>query len=494
VIRGGGIAVILTARLLRLVETYTGFIMSRVATFTLRSPMPVSAEEVYTWHSRPLAFQRLQPPWERVDVETISGTFGNDGFRVDFRAPFLGPFKSRWVADFADFQPGRQFRYRQTDGPFRTWNHTLRFLPESPKTSIHENHIEYQLPLGALGRWLGREMVERRLAAMFAYRHALIATDLRRQNLYRDAPRVAVAVTGSRGLIGSELVPFLTTGGHRVMRLVTGKERPAFDDGTKWVNWDPRAKLDPATFAGLDAVIHLAGESVASGRWNARRKQRILESRTIPTRYIAEALAALPATDRPKTFVCASAVGFYGNRGDEVLTEDSPLGTGFLPDVCRDWEAATEPARAAGIRTTNLRTGIVLTPKGGALGKQLTPFKLGLGATLGSGTQWTPWITIGDMVGAIHHCLMNEAVGGPVNAVAPSPVTNSEFTRTLARVLGRPAFLGLPRFALRALFGELADEGLLASLRALPKKLLDTGFAFQHTELIGALRFVLGRS
>jgi uncharacterized protein (TIGR01777 family) len=259
------------------------------------------------------------------------------------------------------------------------------------------------------------------------------------------------------------------------------------------VNWDPGAPVDPTVFAGLDTVIHLAGENVASGRWNEKRKQRILDSRTIPTRHIAEALAALPHADRPKTFISASAVGFYGSRGDEVLTEDSPPGDGFFPEVCRAWEAATDPARATGVRVANLRFGMVLTPKGGALGKQLTPFKFALGARLGPGTQWTPWITIGDAIAAIHHCLMNEAVSGPMNVVAPGPVTNRDFTRALAQVLHRPAFLSWPRFALRLIFGELADEGLLASTRAEPRKLLDTGFTFQHTELIEGLRFVLGR-
>jgi uncharacterized protein len=304
---------------------------------------------------------------------------------------------------------------------------------------------------------------------------------------------IPVAVTGSRGLVGSALVPFLTTGGHCVVRLVTGKGGPPYDDGTRWVNWDPAAPLPPGTLDGIDAVIHLAGENVASGRWNAVKKQAIAASRTIPTRNLAEAVAALPADRRPKVFVSASAVGYYGNRGDELLTEDSPRGEGFFPDVCREWEAATAPARDAGVRTVNLRIGVVLSPKGGALGKQLFAFKAGLGAVLGSGKQWVPWVTIGDVVGAIHHCLMSDAVSGPVNVCAPNPVTNREFAKTLGRVLRRPAFFWLPRLALRAIFGEIADEALLASLRAVPKKLLDTGFAFDHSELPAALRFLLGR-
>jgi hypothetical protein len=302
-----------------------------------------------------------------------------------------------------------------------------------------------------------------------------------------------VVVTGSRGLIGSELVPSLLSRAHKVKRLVTGKVGTPPDDGTRWVPWDPHTKLDPSLFDGIDAVIHLAGENVASGRWTAAKKQEIVASRTIPTRNIAEAIAALPVERRPKAFVCASAVGFYGNRGDEVLTEDSPRGTGFFPDVCQDWEDATNPARDAGVRTVNLRIGVVLSPKGGALGKQLFAFKCGLGAVLGSGKQWVPWITVGDTIRAIHHCLTHETVSGPVNVVGPNPVTNRDFAKTLGRVLRRPAFFWLPRFALRLMFGQIADEALLASMKAVPKKLLDTGFAFGHTDLASALRSVLGR-
>lgn len=306
-------------------------------------------------------------------------------------------------------------------------------------------------------------------------------------------PTLTVAITGSRGMIGSELVPLLRAGGHRVVRLVTGNGGAAVDDGTTWVDWVPTAPLDATLLNGVDAVIHLAGENVAAGRWNAERKRRILETRTIPTRHIVEALAGQPAGGRPKTFICASAVGYYGSRGDEVLTEQSAPGRGYFPDVCRAWEDATRPARDAGIRTVNLRIGVVLSPNAGALGKQLFAFKIGLGAVLGSGKQWVPWIGIEDAARAIHHCLTTDTINGPVNIVNPLPVTNRDFTKTLGRVLGRPAFLWLPRFALRILVGELTDEGLLASLRVIPQKLLDTGFTFRHPDLADALRSVLGR-
>ncbi|VTT97067.1 nucleoside-diphosphate sugar epimerase : Nucleoside-diphosphate sugar epimerase OS=Cystobacter violaceus Cb vi76 GN=Q664_13690 PE=4 SV=1: Polyketide_cyc: Epimerase: DUF1731 [Gemmataceae bacterium] len=463
------------------------------ATFTLRSPMPVSADELYAWHGRPLAFQRLQPPWEHVEQTASRGAFGTAGHRVEMRTALFGPVTAAWVAELYDFQPGRQFRDRQVKGPFAAWNHTHRFIPDGPNASLLEDHIEYRVPLGSVGDVFGGGMVRRRLEAMFAYRHAVTASDLRRHNLYRDRPRLTVAVTGSRGLVGSDLVPFLLTGGGRVVRLVSGSAQPKFDDGTTWVKWNPSEPLAPGVLDGVDAVVHLAGDNVSSGRWTEEKKRKIRESRTAPTRNLATAIAALPPGARPKALISASAVGFYGSRGDEVLTEASPSGEGFFPEICRVWEEATHPARDAGVRTANVRIGVVLSPRDGALGKQLPAFRAGAGAVLGPGTQWVPWITIGDLVGALHHCLMNETVSGPVNGCAPNPVTNREFTKALGAVLRRPAVLRLPRVALRLMFGGIADDALLASMRTLPEKLLDTGFAFDHSELPRALRFLLGR-
>ncbi|HJZ56819.1 MAG TPA: TIGR01777 family oxidoreductase, partial [Gemmataceae bacterium] len=279
-----------------------------------------------------------------------------------------------------------------------------------------------------------------------------------------------------------------------VVRLVSGSvpQSPP-DDGTTYVPWNPQAPIDPATLAGCDALVHLAGDNIAEGKWTEAKRKKITESRTVPTKHLADAIAVLPPDRRPKVFACASAVGFYGDRGDEELTEQSSSGSGFLADVCKRWEDMTTPAVAAGVRVVNLRTGAVLSPKTGALGKQLPAFKAGAGAVLGSGKQWIAWITLNDLLGAIHHCLMTESLRGPVNLVGPGPATNRDFTKALGRVLGRPAFLWLPRSALRVMFGELADAALLASLRAVPRKLLDTGFVFDHVELEPALRFLLGR-
>lgn len=298
-----------------------------------------------------------------------------------------------------------------------------------------------------------------------------------------------VLVTGASGLVGSALVPFLTTGGHHVTRLVRSQPRP----GAAEIHWDPTTGVrDPGSLEGMDAVVHLAGENIASGRWTSVRKAKIRDSRVTGTRTLCETLARL--SQPPKVLVSASAIGYYGDRGAEPLWENSTFGTGFLAEVCRAWEDATQPAVQKGIRVVLLRTGIVLSPRGGALAKLLLPFKLGLGGIIGSGKQYMSWIVLDDVAGAIAHALVTDALQGPVNAVAPYPVTNREFARTLGRVLRRPTVFPLPAFATRLVLGEMADALLLASTRAEPKRLLATQYVFRYPELDGALRHLLGRA
>jgi len=301
---------------------------------------------------------------------------------------------------------------------------------------------------------------------------------------------VKVLVSGASGLVGSALVPALEAEGHSVQRLV--RSRPA---GTGEVGWDPAGgTLDGAALAAAraDAVIHLAGESVGAGRWTPERKTRIKESRTKGTALLAEALANLE--NPPATFLSASAIGYYGNRGDEQLTEDSRPGTGFLADVCRGWESATLPVYQRGVRVVNLRIGVVLSPNGGALEKLLPPFRLGLGGPFGNGKQWMSWIALDDLIGAILHALRSSALHGPVNLVGPNPTPNAEFARTLGQVIGRPAILPAPAFALKMMLGgERAEELLLASQRIEPRRLQKTGYRFAYPDLEPALRHVLGR-
>ncbi|MDP9408980.1 MAG: TIGR01777 family oxidoreductase [Actinomycetota bacterium] len=293
-----------------------------------------------------------------------------------------------------------------------------------------------------------------------------------------------VLISGATGFLGGTLIPELEAGGHRVTRL-TRSPKSADDLG-----WDPEAgTIDD--LEGTDAVVHLAGESIAEGRWTPGKKRRILESRRKGTRLLSEAIAALSAP--PSVMVSASAVGYYGDRGNELLTEESDPGSGFLAEVCRDWEAAAEPAREAGIRVVHPRVGIVLSTKGGALGATLPIFKLGLGGKVGSGRQYWSWVTLDDVVGAFVHALTNESVSGPVNVGSPNPLTNGEYTKVLGRVLNRPTIFPVPAPAARIVLGEVADELLLASQRMQPARLEETGYAFRHPDLEGALRHVLGR-
>ena len=294
-----------------------------------------------------------------------------------------------------------------------------------------------------------------------------------------------IVVSGVSGPIGMALLPSLASRGTQIVRLVRGMAKNA-----EQISWNPLAPVAPADVSGFDAVIHLAGESVV-GRWSEAKKKAIRDSRVQGTRNLATALTKSDA--KPGVLVCASAVGFYGNRGDELLREESASGQGFLPEVCREWEEASRIAANAGIRTVNIRIGLVLSPKGGALGNMLTPFKLGLGGRIGSGRQWWSWIHVDDIVGAIHHALDTESLSGAVNLVAPNPTRNADFTKVLASVLGRPALLPVPEFAVRAAFGRVAaEELLLSSQRVEPAKLIASGYSFRFCELPAALENLVG--
>lgn len=298
-----------------------------------------------------------------------------------------------------------------------------------------------------------------------------------------------ILVTGSHGFIAHALIPSLEREGHSIRRLV----RSPADTGRGEFAWDPyKKRIDDAALDAIDAVVHLAGESIAEGRWTPEKKKRILESRTIPTRFLAEKLAA--SKSPPSVFVCASAIGYYGDRGEEVLTEGSSPGSDFLANVCLEWEAATAPASANNVRVVNVRFGLILSPEGGALQKILLPFKLGVGGRLGSGDQYWSWIALDDVIGAIGHVLTAQSVQGPVNVTGPNAVTNKEFTSVLGKVVHRPTLFPAPAVALRIALGEMADALLLSSASVEPVKLLQSGYKFRDTELMTALGGMLSKN
>lgn len=447
--------------------------------------MPVPAKELADWHFRTGAIDRLVPPWEDVSIVERPGAMA-DGALARFRVRKLGMW-IEWVARHHDVQPGRSFSDTQVRGPFASWVHRHSFLPEGDSASMLEDRVEYRVPGGALGRAFAGRMVAADLERMFSWRHARTRHDLQHHAPFLGE-RLRVAVSGSNGLVGGSLVPFLTTGGHDVRRIVRGVPDPARGD----VAWDSRAgTFDARALEGLDAVVHLAGAGIADGRWTPERKRLIVDSRVEPTASLARTLAGL--SRKPRVLVCASAIGWYGNRpGPATVDESSARGDGFLAETCEAWERATDAARDAGIRVVNLRIGIVVSARGGALPKLLTPFRAGLGGPVGSGEQGMSWIDLDDLLGAIR-LVLSVGAQGPVNAVAPEPCSNRAFGQALGRAIGRPAVAPLPAPAVRALFGEMGDRLLLEGAYVRPARLAELGFRWSLADLEHAFRFETGR-
>ena len=452
--------------------------------FEWRSVMPASADEVFAYHARPGAFRRLAPPWQKMRVleETGDVTGGRVAFDV-----WLGPVKRHWVAEMGSALPGRQFVDRQVDGPFSSWEHVHRFVPIDDERSELLDHIEYSLPAGGLTDFVGEGPAGKTLSRRFRFRHERTRLDLGRHAEWADRPRLTVAIAGASGLIGAHLADYLTTAGHRVIRLVRNK-----DAGADEIPWDPATgALYHGALEGVDAVVNLSGVSL-SGIWTSSRKKAILESRVQATRTLAEAIMRMASP--PSVFISVSAVGAYGFRGGEAVTEQTELGEGFLADVCRAWEEAAQPVLAAGVRLVTPRFGIVVSAAGGAVAAMLPAFKAGAGTRLGRGDQYWAWVELDDVLSAIEWAMQDEELEGVVNVTAPEPVTNREFTKTLGHVLHRPAALAAPAFVLRHGLGGMGDEMLLSSQRAMPAVLKSRGFRFAFPTLAGALRYELGRS
>jgi uncharacterized protein len=444
-------------------------------------------ETVFSWHERPGAIERLSPPWDNIRLKSQSNGI-RPGSEVRLTIAPLGPFRMNWTARHTKYEKNRCFQDIQEKGPFSRWVHTHRFTPDGKKACFIEDRVEYALPFHRASAVMFDNILQHRLERIFTYRHDTIAADLADHRKYGLKP-MNILVSGSHGLIASALIPFLSTGGHRVFRLVRTPPGPG---DTDCVYCDAvNNVIDINHIKNIDAVIHLAGESISSGRWSARKKQRIMESRTESTALLAKTLAGLE--NPPKVFACASAIGYYGNQGDKLLLESDAAGDDFISMVCEKWEASSAPAAAVGIRTVLLRIGIVLTPSGGALQKMLPAFKMGLGGKMGTGDQFMSWIGIDDVVGSILHLVANPDLKGPVNIVAPQPLPNRDFAKTLARVIARPSLINIPSPVIKMVFGQMGKETALSSTRVMPEKLSASGYTFRHSNLDSALSHVLGK-
>jgi uncharacterized protein len=440
--------------------------------FTFQSSLPVSAEEAYHWHIKPGALKRSVPPWKRVKLLSSASTPEKEGSLLHFKLRW-GPFKANWILKQQHCIPNQEFSVVQLKGPFRTYSHVHRITPIDALSCNLVDEVTYSLPF-----FLSNSFVQKEMLRYMTWRHALLQADLKTYDRYPRKP-LRILLSGASGFIGSGLKNFLELGGHQVISLVRHKKNLPKDA----IYWDPiSGDVESKDFEGFDAVIHLAGASIAEGRWTKKRRQELFSSRCRDTWLLSQVLCRLYQT--PKTVICASAIGIYGDRGDEVLTEESSPGEGFLADLCVHWEKATETIENRGARVVHPRFGVVIGANGGMLSKLLPIYRLGLGGKIGSGNQIISWIGIDDLFGGIYHCLMKESIRGAVNLTAPNPLPQREFAKLLAKNVGRPAIIPMPAAFLKMGLGrDKAQEIILSSQNVKPEKLLKTGYVFRDSDL-----------
>lgn len=453
---------------------------------------PVSASALWAFHTNPGGFARLCPPWQSVRLASASGDFAHLRAVIELKQ---GPLRLQWHAQHENYVEGRQFQDRQLKGPFARWVHTHTVEPVDANSASLDDQISYDLPLGALGRLIMGSKIKDDLDAMFAFRHERTRHDCVAHARFADLPRMHIGITGSTGLIGSELCAYLLNAGHQVTRMLrAGTDRRLIDAGApaleRVIDFASPVHELARSLEGLDAVVHLAAAPIAAHRWSSRRKQTLVSSRVETTAALARALAVMQ--NPPRHFIVASGTAGYATQGREPATEKQPLDAqGFLADLVRQWEAAADPARAAGLRVAHLRIGMVLSPRAGALRSLLTPARLGMLGTIGGGQQRWPWIALDDLLAAVEHVLHTPALDGPVNCVSPSMIDAQEMTRILARTLGRPHLIPAPAGLLRAAMGEIASV-LLEDHGVRPAKLQASGFEFSYADLSHALALSLG--
>lgn len=461
-----------------------------MGTFTSDVTVDHPLADVFAWHEQPGALVRLCPPW---NSSVVSGP--SDGLRpgstATLRLAVPGTFGSAgltWVARHVDYEPPTHFSDIMAQGPLKSWRHDHSFAASvGGKSTRLIDRIDYETPLATKGPQ--NSVIRRMLTGNFAYRGRQLRDDLSFHAAH-DGPRRCIAIAGASGMVGTQLAALLSTGGHDVRRIVRHLAQEPNE-----ITWDPvNARIDRAAMRDVEVVIHLGGRSIG-GRFNKANKRAMIDSRVRSTSLLASTLAGLSGDGGPDTFICASAIGYYGaDRSGELLSEHEDSGDGFLAELCRGWERATKPASDAGIRVVNIRTGIVQSPVGGALAKVLPLFRLGVGGPMGNGRQWQSWISIDDIAGVFAHAALSSQLEGPLNAVAPEPVTGKTYAKTLGRVLRRPALVPVPSFGPMLLLGrEGAHELALASQRVDSSRLIESGYTFRHPTLEVALRHILGR-
>lgn len=448
---------------------------------------PVSS--VFAWHEKDGAVNRLTPPWAPLSLVARKGRGIDKGVEVTFKIKIFG-IPMKWQARHIGYKENAMFRDCQIKGPFAYWEHSHLFHERSTDSTVMEDQVKFRLPFGIFSLpFYG--YAKRQLSRIFFYRHQVLKYDM--ENRVGKMQKQRILISGGSGAIGKALVSFLKTCGHEVICLVRDPSGRDLNQESQNVHfWDPYSNvLDMDAIGPVDAVINLNGVDISRGRWHLSQRAKILNSRVISTQVLVEKMNQMPHP--PSTFISASAIGFYGDGGQSRLTEESEGNDCFISRVCRQWEEASLGAMDAGIRTVQLRIGVVLTPAGGALERMLLPFLMGLGTRLADGKQYMSWIGMEDVLGGIFHILGNKEIHGPVNLTAPEPVTNREFTHTLAGILGRRAPFVLPKAVVLAFWGEMGKETLLASARVMPEKLIKSGYRFVHPRLEMALGHVLGR-
>jgi uncharacterized protein (TIGR01777 family) len=457
--------------------------------FVKTTKIPATNKVVFEYHAREGALERLVPPWSILTITNHEGSV-RDGATSTFKVN-LGFIRFKWTAVHFGYSQDRKFEDKMVRGPFQTWIHTHSFIPSEIGHCMMEDKIVYSPLSGKLGSMLLNNTIQRNLSQLFHYRHRILRNDINLSKIAEGSKGKKILMTGSHGLIGSSLIPLLTAAGeHKITRL-TRDSSSLNTTNMDSIAWDiSDGKVDTKDLEGFDVVIHLAGENIF-GRWTTSKKERIMNSRMKSTRLLCDSLTNL--VNPPSTLICASATGYYGNRGDEALSEESKPGIGFLSDVCQKWEESTESARNAGIRVVNMRFGVVLTPKGGMLQKLLAPSRFRVGLRFGDENQYISWVSIEDVIGSIFYSIINPSIRGPVNVVSPNPVTNQEFFKTLAQIVNSKILLPVPHKITKAMLGDLADTLITSSALVIPKKLSSAGYRFINADLEDTLRLLLGR-